>query len=47
MVVLAVQVFITGMTLAGPVFNTQLGVLFWTLAALLHGVSFSRDRSYS
>jgi hypothetical protein len=47
MVVLAVQVFITGMTLAGPVFNTQLGVLFWTLVALLHGVAVSRDRSYS
>jgi len=47
MVVLALQVFIAGMTMAGPVFNTQLGVLFWTLAALLHGVSFFRDRSYS
>jgi hypothetical protein len=47
MVVLAVQIFIAGMTMAGPVFNTQLGILFWTLAALLHGVSFSPERSFS
>jgi hypothetical protein len=47
MLILAVQVFITGMTMAGPVFNTQLGVLFWVLAAMLHGVSCSSDRSLS
>jgi hypothetical protein len=39
LIVLAVQVFIVGMSLAGPVFNTQLGILFWTLAAAVHGVA--------
>lgn len=37
MVVLAVQVLIAGFGWAGPVFNTQLGILFWFLASALHG----------
>jgi hypothetical protein len=36
-VVLAVMVLVVGMGFAGPVFNTQTGVLFWFLAAALYG----------
>jgi hypothetical protein len=28
---------ITGMALAGPIFNTQVGLLFWFLAGALYG----------
>jgi hypothetical protein len=35
--VLAVQVLIVGMGMAGPVFNTQLGMMFWVLVGSLHG----------
>lgn len=34
----ALQVFVAGMAMAGPTFNTQLGILFWMIAALLSGV---------
>lgn len=34
--VFCAQLMIAGMTMAGPAFNTQLGVQFWTLAAALH-----------
>jgi hypothetical protein len=44
MVVLAVEVFIAGMAMAGPVFNTQLGILFWALAGALHGSAFSQRK---
>jgi len=37
LVVFAAQVFILGMAMAGPVFNTQLGILFWSLGSALHG----------
>jgi hypothetical protein len=30
------QLMVAGMTFAGPAFNTQLGVQFWTLGAALH-----------
>ena len=39
LIVVSVQVFIAGMAMAGPVFNTQLGILFWTLAAVAHGAA--------
>jgi hypothetical protein len=35
--VLALQVLIGGMAMAGPAFNTQLGIAFWTFSAALHG----------
>ena len=47
LVVLTVQVFIAGMTMAGPTFNMQLGVLFWALASALHGGTFWASRRYS
>jgi hypothetical protein len=37
-VVLSFLVAIVGMCFSGPVFNTQLGIVFWTLAASLFGV---------
>jgi hypothetical protein len=37
MIVFALQVFIAGLAWSGPVFNTQLGTLFWTCAAALQG----------
>lgn len=36
---LGLQVFIAGLSLAGPIFNTQMGVLFWSCAASLHGAA--------
>lgn len=39
MLVVALQIFIIGSSMAGPVFNTQLGILFWTAAAGLHGAA--------
>jgi hypothetical protein len=44
LVVLSVQVFFAGMAMAGPVFNTQLGMMFWALAAMLHGAAGSGAR---
>lgn len=37
-VVLTFLVAIVGMCFSGPVFNTQLGIVFWTLAASIFGV---------
>jgi hypothetical protein len=42
--VLALQLFIAGLAMAGPVFNTQLGILFWALASALHGVATVEGR---
>ena len=39
LVVLAVQVMIAGMAMVGPAFNTQLGMLFWACASMLHGMA--------
>jgi hypothetical protein len=39
LIVLALEVFVVGMAMAGPVFNTQLGILFWMLGSSLHGAS--------
>jgi hypothetical protein len=36
-VCLALMVLVVGMSFAGPVFNTQTGILFWFLAAGLYG----------
>ena len=36
-IVLAFQLAIVGLCLAGPVFNTQLGVVFWTVTGALSG----------
>jgi hypothetical protein len=36
-IVLPVLLTITGMALAGPIFNTQVGLLFWFLAGALYG----------
>lgn len=35
--VLSLEALIVAMSFAGPVFNTQLGILFWTLASALYG----------
>lgn len=40
-VVLAVLVLVVGMSLAGPVFNTQTGVLFWFLSGAMYGAGAS------
>ena len=36
-IVLAFQLAIIAFCLAGPVFNTQLGVMFWTVTGALYG----------
>ena len=37
LVVVPVQVFVAGLGMAGPIFNTQMGILFWMMASALHG----------
>jgi hypothetical protein len=37
--VLAVQALVVGMGMAGPVFNTQIGIMFWLCAGALHGAA--------
>ncbi len=39
LIVFCVQVLVAGFGWAGPVFNTQLGILFWFLASSLHGAA--------
>lgn len=39
---LVLQVLIVGMAMAGPVFNTQLGLMFWAVGSVLHGAIGSR-----
>jgi D-alanyl-lipoteichoic acid acyltransferase DltB (MBOAT superfamily) len=41
MIVIALQLTIIGLCLTGPVFNTQLGILFWTVTAALFGAADS------
>lgn len=41
--VLAVGVFVVGMSFSGPAFNTQLGVLFWFLIAATRGASIEPE----
>jgi hypothetical protein len=36
-IVLGLMMLVVGMSFAGPVFNTQTGVLFWFMAGSLHG----------
>jgi hypothetical protein len=36
-VIVCCQLMIAGMSFAGPAFNTQFGIQFWTLGAALHG----------
>lgn len=40
--ILCLQLIIVGMSMAGPAFNTQLGIQFWTLTAALHGAASSK-----
>jgi hypothetical protein len=35
--ILSVQILIVGLCLTGPVFNTQLGIVFWLITAMLFG----------
>jgi hypothetical protein len=35
--ILSVQILIVGLCLTGPVFNTQLGIVFWLITAILFG----------
>jgi hypothetical protein len=39
---LVLQVLIIGMAMAGPVFNTQLGLMFWVVGSVLHAAVGSR-----
>ena len=40
-IAVGLQVFVAGLTLAGPIFNTQMGILFWSCAAGLQGAALS------
>jgi hypothetical protein len=44
---LAILVFVVGMSFAGPVFNTQVGIIFWFLVSATYGAGhqFLRRRS--
>jgi hypothetical protein len=46
-IALAAMVFIVGMGFAGPIFNTQTGLLFWFLAGALHGGTYGTRRNPS
>ena len=35
--VLSVQVLVVGLCFTGPVFNTQMGIMFWLLSASVYG----------
>jgi len=35
--IFSIQLFIAGLCFTGPVFNTQFGIVFWLLTAVLHG----------
>ena len=37
MMILALQLLIVGLCFSGPVFNTQIGIVFWLLTATLYG----------
>jgi hypothetical protein len=36
-IIFSIQLFIAGLCLTGPVFNTQFGIVFWLLTAVLYG----------
>ena len=36
-IIFSIQLFIAGLCFTGPVFNTQFGIVFWLLTAVLHG----------
>ena len=38
-IVFAIQLFIAGMSLSGPSFNTQIGIIFWAVGAALFGAA--------
>ena len=44
-IVLSFQFAIIGLCLTGPVFNTQLGVIFWTVTGALSGAMRGWSRS--
>ena len=35
--VLSIQVLVIGLCFTGPVFNTQMGIVFWLLSASVYG----------
>jgi hypothetical protein len=39
LIVVPVQVFVAGLGMAGPIFNTQMGIVFWMMASMLHGAA--------
>src|SRR5205823_4145606 len=43
-IAIAYMVLVIGMSLAGPVFNTQTGILFWFFAGALYGVGAATKR---
>ena len=45
LIVLGAEILIVGFGWAGPVFNTQLGLLFWFLASALYGAARGEQSS--
>ena len=37
MTILAIQLLLVGLCFTGPVFNTQVGMMFWLTTAMLYG----------
>jgi len=37
MTVLVIQLLLVGLSFTGPVFNTQVGIMFWLTTAMLYG----------
>jgi hypothetical protein len=44
-IALGLQAYILSLTMGAPVFNSQMGILFWTLAGALHGARLKEVRS--
>ena len=42
-IALGVQAYILALTMGAPVFNSQMGILFWTMAGALHGARQQRN----
>jgi len=43
-IVLCMQLILISLCLTGPVFNTQMGIMFWAVTGALFGATLRRDR---
>jgi hypothetical protein len=46
-IVLCLQLILISLCLTGPVFNTQLGIMFWSMTGALYGATLRRGDDWS